>query len=288
MRLIGVAQHSPTFIKGLVTEAFEIRKKKPKIFVLPVAGTVRTKKASTADAVFIVRYKDFLNNLSTLNSNKFRGKPVFLFASVLRMNEIKPIHVLDNHRINDCTFSLEKTNRLAVSAAMFDKAEDVRVARPTEDFLAQLIKDSKEGSLLSPLMTLIYMLPSTSQNTVKLKIFEWLITDKPVKALQASLANVRRLPDDVAAKLYDLLTSEIAQEYRRALEYVVGRRDAKKPVSYKAVLKEFKVTRYEIKYIMHVLKLEPKATAEKGKTLNEMYYSRPRNKSDKIVEDADD
>lgn len=276
MRLIGIAQHAPLHVRQMIEAVYEAKSKPCKVFVLPLNGSVRMKAATSCDVLFITRYADFIRNLDDLNHKVYADKPVFLFTSVLRLSEIKPITVLDSSRLTDFSFRLTTLSKADIAYACFRSVPQKKVRIADKDFLASLIADNMQGSLLTPLMTLIYQVAAPQQSLLKNKIFEWLLSDDSVNQLQQRF-KAGTLEPKFAKQLFDFLSSDVVTPYRDALRFVQQRTAAKKPISYKQVMRKFPVTSYEIRYILSVLVRDKKNTELYGKTLEEIFFSRERN-----------
>lgn len=284
MKLFGIAHHAPIYVRSLIAGAYKLRgKEQKKTWVLPVGGSVKKKSALESGAILILRYADLIQNLEALNSRKFRDKPVFVFCSVVRLQDLIGVQVLDNDRIQDCTFRLSGLSKHDLAHYLFDvKDTHGMVQKKGLEFLPQLVKDLIQGSLLNPLLTILYQLPLAQQSAARSKIFEWMASDQPVKALLTGLVSIGKLggasmPEAVISNLVNTLDSPLGKEYRAAVEWVFARRASKKPVPYKQLIRKFKVTAFEIKYIVSILVKNKKNADILGKTVEEVFYSRPRN-----------
>lgn len=284
MKLFGVAHHAPIYVRSMLAGAYKLRGKTPKkSWVLPVGGSVKTKAALTAGSILILRYADLLANLETLNSPKFQGKTVFVFCSVVRLQDLMGVQVLDNDRIQDCTFRLTGLSKHDLAHCLFNvKDEGGVVGRKAVEFLPQLVKDMVKGSLLNPLLTILYQLPLVQQAAARTKIFEWMADEQPIDVLAKQLAGLSKLgntpvPQTLVDGLLEIVGSKIGREYKKAVGWVIARRLTKKPVAYKQLIRKFKVSAFEIKYIISILVKNKKNADLIGRTVDEVFFSRPRN-----------
>lgn len=269
MKCIGVAQHNPLYVQGC------LQKVGTTPYILPVNSSAKTKKVAGCEALFVLTFKDLLANLDLLNGRKLEDKPVFVFASVLRLCELDGVHALDYVPERGLRYKLTRLTRDRLRATLRAKPLPVKVDQP--DLLPVLIKSVQEGSFLSPLMTAVYQLPLSQQTALKLDVLQWAYSDKPLPTLMARLRS-RTFSPGVIDALEATLAGKESSAMREALAYVrQAKKEGKKAVNYKKLVQQFGVSRYEVRYILKVLKTDDLYRVNDGKTLEDIYYSRPRN-----------
>lgn len=279
MKLFGIASHSPLSVKKLVIEAYKERGEKCRVYSLPVGSPLneKTKKSASKASVLFLRQKEFLSNIDEFNSKKYYDKPVFIFSSILRLSEIEGINVLDNDRLLNYSFRFLDLDKNDLSLACFKAKDSGEIKRPNQSFLSKLVEDTMEGSLLSPLMTMIYQLPASMQTSFKSQIFDWLASSGNSQDLRTTLTRSRKLPESYLDSILTLLEKKFVNTYRKAIRFVLDKKKDKKPVSYKQVMTKFAVSRYELTYIIMVLTKNKKYQEICGKTVEEIFYGRERN-----------
>jgi hypothetical protein len=255
------------------------------ISVLGVGGSTKDVKTKH---VFILTYPDFIRNLKRLNSTKFNGVNVYLFAPAIKAKMLKPAKFLDmsfktkNVNLVKSTFVLPELDLLKgiLSADIVDKP----VGLIYEDFQARLIDNIKNGSLLNPLMTLIYSLKAGTQIKAKAVIFAWLFSGKKITVLEKNLDNMEswgKLSKRFKTQLVEVLKTEMGKAYREVFAKIGELHEAKKvdkTVTFNpgAIAKKAKLDAYEIRYIYTSFYKPANKTIE-GRTLHDIYYARSRN-----------
>lgn len=270
MNLYGISNHSPQQVIDFLSKRKHI-KSEDEISILPHGTLLKPKKAQT-EFLFVVSVSDLFRNLETLNSEKYNGVKVFLFASPLRTQEIRSCISLDTrpdaeNRELITQFLPEIDNARYLSGT---KVEVHDAKRLSSKFLVSLIDTIKAGSLLTPLMTFIYTLPSsTHQTPIKQLCARYFYEGFSQKEFFTKLDNLPDLKcsNRVNRRLEAILKSEPAQRYFSFFnEYRKAAKDSSK-VNIESLCKRHGTTPYEVRYILSVISEVEKRTIFKGKTV---------------------
>lgn len=245
MHCYGLCSVTPVFmLNHLLTES-KITSHKD---VYIVSKGRRLKKRPKKNILFFLNMSDFTSNLRTLNTANYAETDVYVFSSVLSFKAFSGITLLDVKNKKTLGFHYLSTVKNVVN-----KTE--KVDKKTFNYTSDLIKIIREGSLLTPLMTFIYTLSANSlQTPVKIVsaivLYKNLPTDS-IKELLIKKFDVK-LTDKSYSKLALILNSKIANNYRKAfITYRKMLKTVKDPVI--EVAKKFKLSDYEIRYLLSVV-----------------------------------
>jgi hypothetical protein len=231
------------------------------IAVLPV-GTLLTRKSKASKSViFICSIQDLLRNLDILNSVRFSEHKVFVFASPVRLNELSNVVNLDllkDPAKKGFGFLLQpKINTLLLQQELKKPLAKIKpVERNSAEHLAILTESVKQGSLLTPLMTFIYTLPSsTLQNPVKQAVAKVICKGLPLSKIEALLKTSCEYEITKAAKdkLFAILESDVGTNFREAFIAYNKAKKEKGSAVLTSIAKKFDVSPYELRYLLSVL-----------------------------------
>lgn len=219
------------------------------IYINPVGSDVKRKR------FMFITIHDMLGQTEALNEMK--GSIIFLFASPLRLRELSNIILLDQEEQPD-KIGFGYNMLKFPDKVKFDNALQKLAAKKAQKFvrreqtryLTHLIHSACKGSILSPLMTVIYALPSgVVQNSVKMAIFDVMVSGKPLNELPELLqsSSEYRLSALYLKKFQNILESDIGQQFLNAIKVF---KTGKKTLS--VVSKEHGVSLYELTYITSV------------------------------------
>lgn len=253
MYCIGVSNHSPEQV------AIFLRKKKviadvSDIHIVPVGTKLTQKKRSSKNHIFLVNISDFLRNAEILNSNRYDGKAVFIFSSAIRLNELVDIYAWDYEALPDKPgFRMFKLELSRYRQAIKKDVNTVR--RNSDKYLTVLTDKIKAGSLLTPLMTFIYTLPSaTHQAPIKRAIADYLYNGKSFKALEKEFDKLDlSLSSKARDKLKEILLSEVGENYRSAFREIRQSKEDGKAKPIQRICRTHGTSDYEINYIRSIV-----------------------------------
>jgi hypothetical protein len=252
MHCYGIANSSPDTVLNLLTRKGFINDASD-ISVIQV-GTTLTQKKPRRKYLFILNQFDLLHNKSVLNSEDYNDVRVFVFASPLRLVELKGVTFLDispDMKHDSYGFLL----RDKIDYKLIRRSKQQPVTKDKCRYVMHLTNAIKEGSLLTPLMTFIYTLPvSTLQIPAKVAACNALFYGK-VKYLHDILESITDNPisEHQYTKLVDLLNSDIAKKFQKAFAEYRERKDNGSPTAVKSIATRHKVSDYEMRYIISVL-----------------------------------
>lgn len=253
MNVYGVANNSPdqvgNWLKNLDFQQSEIYIVDWNEILQDVPKSVTKHKI-----FFFLHLKSLLINWKYLKRNSlFHKKYLFVFSSPVRLLEQTGIIYLDIEKDASSAFLVRLLPELDRSKFSLTVSNEVPEIEPVSSYLGQVIEQLREGSLLTPLMTFLYTLPSAShQIPIKRALAKWFVCDgKRANAdlLLEKIKSTLSLSEAVIIKLQDILFSEAGKEYVSAFKYL-----RKHEVDVSTIVKKFKVTSYEIQYLCSVNK----------------------------------
>lgn len=254
MYAFGLSNHSPDqamnslVAKGIIDDPSEIA-------ILPSGIRLKEKKKPMRSVMFILDVADFLRNLIVLNSVRYENVQVFIFASALRVRELQNVIALDfdvNPTANGLGFTMRKDFNMTAykRATKGEGAEEVlKVSTP---YLGMLTENVKRGSLLNPLMTFIYTLPSsTHQTPIKEAIAQYFYKSLSYAKFEESLNELRNITitKRVRDRLKDILTSEVGENYRNAFKALTTEKNA----TIASICQKFHTSEYEMTYLKSIV-----------------------------------
>ena len=261
MKLIGVTNHTA----GVIIDKYNLCK----AIVLSVGELLPV--SSKERVILVLSYSDLIKNLDTLNSLPYKNTTVFLFASVLRLSDLSYCYPLDYRLvIGRQGFQYMFNDNLPDNLPL----EVVSTKIVVKDFLTKAINNVKEGSLLNPLMSIIYCLPANKQAVVKTKVLRAVYEGNCGTITTALSSSSLGVPKSIVAKLIAVLQDEkITGKYIRAFSIIRDQVAANKPITYAAITKSCGVDKYELMYILAILKRSATDKASVG-SISDFYSSR--------------
>lgn len=257
IKVFGVANHSPE----AVIRALSKSKVEPSdIGILPVNYHLSERKPVKHKVLMFLTVPDFMHNLPILSGPKYSEAVSVVFANPMKLNELVGIQALDfepNPEYAGFGFTLKS---LDLSKFRSFKGSAV-IERRHGKYLEKLVNHVQQGSLLNPLMTFIYTLPSVMQGPVKTAILKWLYLGRPDRDLDKVLDDIEQgtVTVRVRQRLKDILISEVGKSFQNAFKTY---REAKKnssPINLVKVAKTHSVSDYELRYILSVIDSEKRS-----------------------------
>lgn len=258
MYAFGVSNHSPDqamaslLSKGMIEEASDIA-------IVPAGTRLKENKKPVRNVLFILSIEDFVRNMLVLNSVRYAMVRVFVFASPLRIRELNNVVPLD-FEVNPAAIGLGFLQRKDLNMPLYRKSVKKQiietVERKTTEYLKMLTDNVKRGSLLNPLMTFIYTLPSsTHQTPVKEAVAKYLFHSMSFKKLESMLDSLNGVTVNrrVRDRLREILTSEVGVNYHSAFKALAAYTPYKGKEALDMVCKEYRTSDYEMKYICSIV-----------------------------------
>ncbi len=274
MYCFGVSNHSPDQALHFLQRR-KIVAEQSEIAIVPSGTLLSTEKKPSRKFLFILSVSDFYRNLKTLNSVNYANVQLFVFASPLRVAELTHCTPLDfePHPANEgLGFLLRKDINLADYKLRLKNKEG---GTPTvqinkKKYLTLLTDNVKHGSLLNPLMTFLYTLPSsTHQTPVKEAVVDYLYKGDSWAALEQMLDDIKgviiskRIRDRLKEILQDASGTNIRAAFK---EYRAGKKAGKAPL-WSSLAKTHSVSEYEMKYLKSVYEAKTSTKPFRGKAL---------------------
>jgi hypothetical protein len=269
---LGICNSSPAKVAEVLVKKRFIESIK-EVAILPIGRTLQATKSPKRSFIFILSISDVLRNIETLNSLKYKNVLIFIFASPIRLNELNNIHLLDltkDPAAKGFGFNLLPNIDTSLLKEVIRK-QPLKIKpliRNDREHLTILTDSIKQGSLLTPLMTFIYSLPSsTLQYPVKLAVAKIIAKGLPTSKIDSAIKDISDYSLSISAKekLINILDSEVGDTYKKAFKYYYKVKKEKGTVDINTVAKKFDVTAYEIRYILSILE-NSKKNVERKKT----------------------
>lgn len=245
--LFGVANNAPEYV---IEKLLKSGIKSNEIGLIPHNSRAAAKPSYKL--VLVLTYSDFARNLPVFKSEAYRNTQIILFASAMRIAEYTGMTFLDFDRDKEHPeygFNFKPLNLRALRTQ-----KPAEIVRTKGKYLSKIIKHVKEGSLLNPLMTFIYTLPSVAQTEVKIAVAKWLVESRKDPELAKLLSNLKTttVTERVKNKLSDILMTDLGVAYRKAFaEYRTQKKAG--DVKFPRIAKDFGVAEYEMKYLLSVM-----------------------------------
>lgn len=241
--LFGVANHSPETLTAEIHKAGLIRDRK-EIHIVPSGSYL---ERCSKRIVYFLSARDVARNASRLLLRKYDDTHVFVFDAAISLCslEVTPVDYEPDPEYPKFGFKHRSIIRAKIKSV---KSKCQHVYKKF-DILPHLVSFVRTGSLLNPLMTFIYSLPTPAQTKVKVAVVSWVYLSKSAKSLEKLLNSIDgvQLSDRVKEKAKDILLSDVAQKYQNF--FVAYREDT----SVMQRLRDFGVSSYEVNYILSIV-----------------------------------
>lgn len=256
MHCFGISNHTPE--QALIAlQKRQVVAEMSEVAIVPAGTILNTEKKPSRPILFILNTSDFYRNLKTLNSSRYDTAHVFVFASPLRVAELAGCIPLDfeaNPASKGLGYLLKKDINISEYRQRVKKAT-TQVARMHTRYLTLLTDSVKHGSLLNPLMTFLYTLPSsTHQTPVKEAVAIYLYKGGAWPKLETLLDSIKGviINKRIRDRLKDILKSPEGENMRAAFKELRAAKGETKVPTWSQLAKRHSVTEYEMKYIKSV------------------------------------
>lgn len=200
--------------------------------------------------LFLLSYRDFVNNVHRLNTTNYTATCVIVFASAVSMQNWRGVVFMDS--IQDPEFPSFVSKPSDLDLKMIRRTRKVVQGPLTisrKHYLNMLIESSQKGSVLNPLMTYIYTLPrSTHQDVVKHLACSYLVHKIGLDNMFSQIEAHAQISGASESKLRQILESDIAKKYRKMFVSTVKQRK-----TLEQACKEHNIDVYDARYIRQVL-----------------------------------
>lgn len=214
--------------------------KRSETLILPLDGRVPVRKPKAITHVVYQSVRDFIRSVNKCHSSWHKAvhlvfdAPVELSEYTIPQQDFSTPADIHVYGFVDKEPSLEFT--------------DTTVERSGFNIIEEAVKEVKaQATILNQLMTFIYSLPrATHQTAVKESVCQWMMLKYPVSKVEAMIAKTPEavLNQKQLTRLRELLTSEVAQLYRRALQ---------EGGDSEHLARKYEISAYEINYMRAVV-----------------------------------
>ena len=257
--VFGISNHSPDQALSFLVRRKAIEDMSD-VAIVPAGTRLRNGSKPVRNNLFIIDLADLYSNLALLNSNVYRSSRIFVFASALKLRSISGISPLDyeeNSEVSSVAFkSFSDINHAAFSRVL--KQPPTALHKAPVDYLQLLSSGVKTGSLLNPLMTFIYSLPSQSQTIVKEGVSDY-ISLGTISFNKMFSRFKQKLPvpltDKQELRLRDIMETDLCHVFVEAFVKMRGRWDQADESYLIQMCKNKAISAYEMRYLRSVSSL---------------------------------
>lgn len=245
--VFGVANHSPEFVLAAMRKG-RVVTNDTKIGIVPTGSVID--RRPRYDVLLFLTPRDIRRNRDVLASSKYLHVSAVLFSDPMNASEISGIIPLDfepNVEYPGFGFTLKPLN----ACLMKGKHSQSELQYESGKYLQRIVKYVQSGSLLNPLMTFLYTLPSALQNKIKEEIARWLYLGKPEKQLAQTLKTLGA-SERVLRRLSEIVFTEIGAKFKAAFERIRTEAKAGIDSDVKKIAKQFQVSDYELRYLISI------------------------------------
>ncbi len=254
MKIYGVCNHSPDYI---VTWLRKFLKVSPSTVSIVPEGNILPKRSSGKTVYLFLSKKTFKANLERLNSKAYALAAGFVFTDPLSVNDfvnVTPLDFAESTDIHLDAFLLTKPDKKIFDFDLDSAPVTIERSNYLEKVLARVCSFN---SLLNPLMSFIYTLPSAShQKPIKEIICQWLFDGGSEESLEGMLdrkSNSLPLSDKQRERIRNILYTDDGATYKQALA-VVKKYDSDDKVPYRELVSSFNVSAYDLRYIQAIVR----------------------------------
>lgn len=254
MFAFGVANNAPAVViqelvkKRVVTTTKEIS-------ILP-SNTKIPKRVPEYKVLLVLTVSDLVANKIALESKLFKDVKVILFANAMKISDFHGITPLDFEPSPEHPGFGFKLKGLNLQPVKRPSLIHSKIERKQGKYLENLVCHVRSGSLLNPLMTFLYTLPSSVQTRVKLAVVKWLYNSKTEKELEKILGEIPDilLTTRVVDRLKSILLTNIGSNYQKAFADYRKAKKAGEVPKVPALVKKYGISDYELRYILSIIK----------------------------------
>ena len=270
MKLIAVCNNVPDTIGSMLSD-LKITNVKVHTF-----GT-KVPKIPKHKYFFILSYTDLINNLKRLNGESYCDITVFLFCPVIwakKLSNVKYLDVSSSKKTSNVLSYHYKDISLDLFRGILDSPFSTKKVKEIhKDFKVYIVNNILSGSLLNPLMTLLYSVKAETNILLKEMMFKYLTGDWSLSDLEKELNKTSEwgsVTKPCKTKLLELLKSDIGKAYRKCLTTLQTSKETKEPASINKLAKEHGIEVYEVKYILNTL-MKQKKPCISGRTMDSLH-----------------
>jgi hypothetical protein len=253
MRLLISCNNIPDTVQKMFAEL-----DKDSITYLEVNSKV-PKKLKT-DTLFLLSFSDFKRNLVRLNSEEYLKKTVVLFAPIVKVKYLTHAYFLDVKSDKGMYSITSEYKNLCIENLERQLSKPFKkrtVKEENTEFKYLLIDGVRSGSLLNPLMTLLYSVKAEGSVKIKEMVLSWLVSPKQdIASLSKQLKSSYEwgtVSSKFCGALIELLSSDLGQRYKMVLSKIEAIKATGEKPNTVALAKKHEVDDYELRYILNNL-----------------------------------
>jgi hypothetical protein len=253
MKLIVVCNNVPDTVQAMLTELGHT-----KVTHLPTCE--RASESPKNEITFVFSFPDFKLSLKLFNSEAYAKKTVVLFCPIVQAKSLEGALFLDvskNKKGIDTIKSTYKNLSVDVLSAYLAKPyKSKKVKEKDKEFKYCLIDTVRSGSLLNPLMTLLYTVKAEGGVKIKHIVLKWLVSKDKISALEKQLNDTYdfcTVSKKFCAKLIELLSSDLGKNYKLALSKIELKKGTEDAENITQIAKKHETDDYELRYIINVM-----------------------------------
>lgn len=257
--VFGISNHSPDQVLSFLARREAIADMSD-VAIVPASTKLRVGAKPLRNSLFIIALPDLYSNFTVLNCQIYRDTKIFVFASALKLRAISgitPLDYMDNPDGSSVSFlSLSGLNYSAFSRALRRPGPDLH--RAPVDYLYLLSSGVKTGSLLNPLMTFIYSLPSQAQTTVKEGVANYIALGTiTASALFSRLGRSLAVPltPKQVLRLRNILETDLCKVFVSSFTQMRGHWESKEESFLHQLCKNNSISAYEMRYLRSISSL---------------------------------
>lgn len=262
MHCFGVTHHNPSQVLEFLHRNNLVTSRKD---VLMASEGEILPRVTKRKIIFLLDPLTASRNIKILNSEDYGGFLVFVFGSTLKLREIEGCVALDADDSDDPMNPVSIKKNLRIAAVRKQMKRIALLQRQRKDYLRDMVDSVKQGSLLAPLMTFIYSLPSnTHQTPVKNACAEYFRHNHTVDATIRTIERTVGLPLTRLAntRLRTILSSDAATRYK---QFFKAYKPKMTEEQVEALCTTMKTSLYEVNYLLSVCGDSVKGSKKKPK-----------------------
>lgn len=254
--VFGISNHSPDQVLSFLVRR-KVIEDMSDVAIVPAGTRLREGAKPVRDTLFVITLSDMYSNIGIFNSDVYSATRVFVFASALKLKSVSgmvPMDYAENPEVSGVAF-LYTPDLDYQSFSRAIKKTSSRLVHTSIDYLNTLSTGAKNGSLLNPLMTFIYSLPSHAQSSVKERVAEYIVTGTVGrKKLLASISRALSVPftEKQSSRLIDILGSDICGVFMSAFVSMRSDWDSKNEAVLHSICKTSSISAYEMRYLRSI------------------------------------
>lgn len=225
-----------------------------------------------ANAILVPTMKLFTKHKKALEQT---NAAVFVFDTPVLLDYLEPIKLLDAKKAGSFKYKLYELSASDIVEAVKAKGK-VKVSSKSIDVIPRLLGDTLP-SVMKPIQTFLYSVPNTEHRVFYTKeILHFFASKKTsIEDLKASLISISKQKKSFSAldKVLGFLTEAGAKNTKAVVVKVLKAKAKGKSANVDKLCTEYKVSPYDVKYILSALSRNKKyfVSYDKGRSTDEIF-----------------